>query len=106
MTSRLFLCNFSLPNVYQTFFFNVCVGQTNCFYFCPHFYENFISGRILHQAIERKNEVCCCCLMCRTKLCPETNFSDEAEEYFYELKKLLIQYYYVFDSSAFLAGIP
>ena len=102
MTSKLFLDNFSQQNVYQTFFKNVCIGQTNCFYFCPHFYENFISGRILHQAIvyEHKNEVCCCCLMSRTKLFSVTDFIDQTEEYFYELKKLLIQYYYVFDNSA------
>ena len=51
MTIKLFLYSFSSPNVYQTFFYNVCIGQTNWFYFCPHFYDNFISDRILHQSI-------------------------------------------------------
>ena len=51
MTIKLFLYSFSSPNVYQTFFYNVCIGQTNWFCFCPHFYDNFISDRILHQSI-------------------------------------------------------
>ena len=27
------------------------VAKTNCFYFCPHFYEKFVSRSILHQSI-------------------------------------------------------
>ena len=34
--------------------------------------------------------------MCRKKLCSETSFSYETEEYFDELEKPLIQYYYVY----------
>ena len=34
--------------------------------------------------------------MFQKKLSSETNFSDETEEYFDELKKPLIQYYYVY----------
>ena len=51
ITSKLFLCNFSCTNVYQAFFYNVKVAKTNCFYFCPHFYEKFVSRSILHQSI-------------------------------------------------------
>ena len=53
---------------------------------------------MLHLSIvcDRKNEVCCCSLMFQKKLSSETNFSDGTEEYFDELKKPLIQYYYVY----------
>ena len=51
MTSKFCLYNFSLANVYQTLFYNVCAGQTNCFYFCPYFYENFISDPIPFEAM-------------------------------------------------------
>ena len=87
MTSKLRLFNFSLANVYQTFFYNVCAGQTNCFYFCPHIYENFISGQIPFEAIvyERKNEVCCC-LMCRTKMRSETSSVTKQKNIFKNLE--------------------
>ena len=107
MPSKLFLYNFSSANIYQTFFYNVCVGKTSCFYFCPHFYEEFISGSILHQSIiyEQNNEVCCCCLTCRKKkLCSKTNFSDQCEVYFNQLKKILTQYYYVYNIAPFMAN--
>ena len=106
MASKLFLYNFSSTNIYQTCFYNVCVGKKNCFYFCPYFYEKFISGSILHQSIiyEQNNEVSCCCLNCQDKFCSETNFSDEFEGYFNQLKNFLIQYYYVFDNGPFMVN--
>ena len=83
-----------LPNVYETFFHNVCVGKTLCFYFCPHFYECFISDNIYHQSIiyEFKSEVSCCCLTWRTKFYLTFNFSNKKVGYFYDLKNLHIEY--------------
>ena len=107
ISSKLLLYNFSAPHVYETFFHNVPVGKTSCFYICPHFYEKLISGSIPHESIiyEQKTEVCCCCLTCRRKIISETNLRDELDEYFDDLKKLLIQYYYTFDGSAFLEHV-
>ena len=105
MTSELFLYNFSSTNIYQTFSYNVCMGKINCFFVCLHFSEKFISGLILHQSItyEHDKEVCCFCLNCQDRFCSETNFSDECESYFNQLKRILIQYYYVFDNCPFMA---
>ena len=88
MTSKLRLYNFSIASVYETIFYNVCAGQTNCFYFCLHFYENFISSRILFEAIvyEHKNEVCCCCLMCRTEMHSETSSVTKQKNIFKNLE--------------------
>ena len=88
MTSKLRLYNFSIASVYETIFYNVCAGQTNCFYFCLHFYGNFISSRILFEAIvyEHKNEVCCCCLMCRTKMHSETSSVTKQKNIFKNLE--------------------
>ena len=89
ITSKFFLCNFSCTNVYQAFLYNVKVAKTNCFYFCPHFCEKFVSCSILHQSIiyEQNNEVCCCYLNCCDKFRSETNFGDQCEVYFNQLKK-------------------
>ena len=54
---------------------------------------------------EQNNEVCCRCLTCRKKIHSETNFSDELDSCFNNLKKLLIQYYYVFNNKSFLLVI-
>ena len=106
MTSKLILCNYSCANVYEAFFYNVKVAKTNCFYFCPQFYEKFVSRSILHQSIiyEQNNEVCLCYLNFRDKFRSETNFSDQCEGYYNQLKKNLIQYYYVVDNGPFVAN--
>ena len=67
--------------------------------FCPHSYERILSGSILLQSIiyKENNENCCCCLNCQNEIQLRTNFIDETLGYFSELKKLLIQYYYVVD---------
>ena len=77
---------------------------TNCLYFCPHFYEKFMSDSILLQSIisEENNEICCCCSNCRNEFQLRTTFSDEILGYFSELKKLLIQYYYVVDKLSYI----
>ena len=55
---------------------------------------------------EQNNEVCCCCLTCRKKIhFFQTNFSDELDSRFNNLKKLLIQYYHVFNNKSFLLVI-
>ena len=99
MTSKLFQCNFSAANIYEPFFFfNVCVGKIACFYFCLHFYKAFVGGSIHHQSViyEQGKEICCCCLECLKSLSIKTDFSEESKDYFTDLKKLLIQYYYVY----------
>ena len=54
---------------------------------------------------EQNNEVCCCCLTCRKKIHSETNFRGELDSCFNNLKKLLIQYYHVFNNKSFLLVI-
>ena len=107
MANKLLLYNFSAYNICQKFFYNVCVVTGNCFYFCPHFYENLISGLITHQSItmNRIMKFCCCCLTSRKKIHSETDFSDKSDGCFNNLKKLLIQYYYVFNNKLFLLAI-
>ena len=76
------------------------VRGTNCLYFCPHFFQKFMSGSILLQSInyEENTEICCCCSNCQNEIQLGRNFSDETLGYFSELKKLLIQHYYVVDN--------
>ena len=80
------------------FFFNVCVGKIACFYFCLHFCKTFVGGSIHHQSViyEQGKEICCCCLECLKSLSIKTDSSEESKDYFTDLKKLLIQYYYVY----------
>ena len=68
--SKLYLFNFTLPNVYETFFYNVTVVKTACFYFCPCFYKAFLRGKIYKKSIVycQLQEIACCCLDCRKEL--------------------------------------
>ena len=77
----------------------ICVGGTNCLYFCPHCYEQFWSGSVLLQTViyEENNETCCCCYNGLNEIQSRTNFSYRKLVYFTELKKPLIQYYRVVD---------
>ena len=77
----------------------IYVGGTNCLYFCPHCYEKFLSGSILLRSTiyEENSEICCCCKNCLNEIQLRTNFSDKRLGYFGELKKLLMQHYYVVD---------
>ena len=88
ISSKLLLYNFSASHVYETFFHNVPVGESSCFYICQHFHAKLVSGSILHESIiyEQETEVCCCCLTCRRKIISETNLRDELDEYFDDLK--------------------
>lgn len=39
------------PHIYETFFYNVTVGRTHCFYFCPCFLETFSSGSLYNSKL-------------------------------------------------------
>ena len=95
---KLYLCNFTTPHIYQTFFYNVCIAKTTCFNFCPCFHKEFIKGTILRHSIvyEQLNEVICCCLNCSNQIISITNFREESGDFFDELKKIMIQYFYVY----------
>ena len=73
MTSKLFLYNFSAPNIHETFFHNVCVKKTAYFYFCAHFYKKFVANSIYQQSAVYKQgkEICCCCLECLNNFSPK-----------------------------------
>ena len=87
--SKLFLCNFMAPHIYETFFYNVLVGRTHCFYLCPCFHKKIIKCSILHESIicEQKDEVICHCLNCRQKIISTTNHTEEPNDFFDDLKK-------------------
>ena len=106
MASKLFLCNFSSLNTYQTFFHKVCVVKIAC-YFCPHFYNEFVAGSLHHRSIifEQGKEVCFCCLECLWDFGVKTDFSGQKKDYFTNLTKLLIQYYYVDNESSFKENV-
>lgn len=96
--SKLYLYDFTAPNVYETFFYNASVGKTTCFYFCPCFRKEFLKGLVLHESViyEQKKEVACCCLHCRFKLISSTNYREEPSDFLDELKKLLIQHFLLY----------
>ena len=70
VTSKLHLCNFTLPNVYETFYYKVTVAKTACFYFCPCFYKAFLRGEIYKKSVVycQFQAIACCCLDCRKEL--------------------------------------
>ena len=95
--SKLYLCNFTTPHIYETFFKNVCIAKAS-FYFCPCFHKEFIKGTMLQHCIiyEELNEVICRCLNCSNQIISTTNFRKESDDFFDELKKIMIQYFYVY----------
>ena len=97
LVSILYLCNFTTLHTYETFFYNVCIAKTTCFYFCLCFHKDFIKGTILRHSIiyEQLNEVICCCLNCSNQI-SITNFREESGDFFDELKKIMNQYFYVY----------
>ena len=96
--SKLYLYNFTAPNVYEIFFYNVSVGKTTCFYFCPCFRKEFLNALVLHESIiyELKNEAPFCCLRCSFNLISSTNYREEPSDFLDELKKLLIQHFLLY----------
>ena len=99
-TTKEYLHNFSAPHIYETCFYNVQVGFTNDFYFCPCVLETFSKHSVLYNSIiyKQKDEVICCCLKCKKKVVSQTNYCEAFDNYFDNLKKLLIQYFVVYDS--------
>ena len=69
------------------------------FIFVPVFIRKFISGTILHESIvyEQSDEIIRCCLNCRKKIFSDTNYREEPNDFFNDLKKTLIRYFYVYD---------
>ena len=69
--SKLCLYSFSAVNVYETFFYNVYVAKTTCFYFCACFYKFFRNEKILKESViffkKNSEEVICCCLSVEQK---------------------------------------
>ena len=94
-TSKLYLCNFTLPNAYGTFFYNVTVAKAAYFYFCPCFYEAFLRWEICKKSVVycRFQEIACCYLDCRKELFLFTSYIEEPNDYFNNLKKNLIRYF-------------
>ena len=84
LVSKLYLRNFTI----FTFFYNVCIAKTTCFYFCPCFHKEFIKGTILRHSIiyEQLNESICCCLNSSNQIISTTNFREESDHFFDELK--------------------
>ena len=105
--SKLFLCNFSSLNIYQTIFQNVCVEKTACFYFCPHFYKEFVAGfssQVCYLLTKKRRLLLLFRVskrFCLRDFDVKTDFSEPKKD-FTDLKKLLIQYYYVYDNSSFM----
>ena len=97
LVSKLYLCNLTTPHISETFFYNVCIAKTT-FYFCSCFHKEFIRETILRHSIiyEQLNEVICCCLSCSNQIISTTNFREESDDFFDELKKIMIQYFYVY----------
>ena len=69
------------------------------FIFVSVFIRKFIGGTILHESIvyEQSDKIICCCLNCREKIFSDTNYREESKDFFNDLKKTLIQYFYVYD---------
>ena len=88
-TSKLYLCSFTLRNVYETLFYNVTVGKAACFYFCSCFYKAFLGGEIYKKSIVycHLQEIACCYLDCRKELFLSTSYCEEPNDYFNNLKK-------------------
>ena len=90
--SKLNLYNFSAvstAHVYETFFYNVCIAEKTCFYFCPCFHKSFRGEK--YPSDER---ICCCC-ECETEIFSKTSIREKLhDDFFDELKKMLIQYFY------------
>ena len=90
--SKLNLYNFSAvstAHVYDTFFYNVCIAEKTCFYFCPCFHKSFRGEK--YPSDER---ICCCC-ECETEIFSKTSIREKLrDDFFDELKKMLIQYFY------------
>ena len=98
LVSKLYLCNFTTPHIYKTFFYNVCIAKTTFFYFSPCFNKEFIIGTILRHSViyEQLNEIICCCVNCSNQTISNTNFREESDDFFDQLKKIMIQYFYVY----------
>ena len=88
-TSKLYLCNFTLSNVYGTIFYNVAVAKTTFFNFCLRFYKAFLCGEIYKKSIVycQLQEIACCYLDCRKELFLSASYCEEPNDYFYNLKK-------------------
>ena len=77
--------------------------KPNAFIFFLCFYEKFIRGIKYKKSFtyENKGEVCCCFLKCLKTIKKRIYFPEENEGYFDELKKILIEYYYVRNANLF-----
>lgn len=100
--SKLNLYNFSAVStarIYETFFYNVCIAEKTFFYFCPCFHKSFRGEKIIRKPVifEKypSDERICCCCECETEIFSKTSIREKLrDDFFDELKKMLIQYFY------------
>ena len=99
--SKLHLYDFSFENVSKACFYDVCVSKTSCFYFCPCFYESYKKRDIIKSAIVYKiypaEELIYGCHKCMKKIVSATSICKKElyDDFFNDLKKILIQYFCV-----------
>ena len=96
--SYLNLYNFSPERVTEAFFYNVKVWEISCFYFCSYFYFPFKKKDMIKNSVVLEkylsNEIIGCCCKFRKEIFSDSTISEElCDDYFDELKKLLIQYF-------------
>ena len=91
ITSKLYLCNFTLLNVYEIFFFHVNLQKQPVFTSFPVFIKLFFAGKYIKN---QDQEIARCCLDCKEKKNLSTSYSEESNDYFDNLKKNLIPYFY------------
>ena len=100
--SKLNLYNFSAVStarIYETFFYNVCIAEKTFFYFCPCFHKSFRGEKIIRKPVifEKypSDERICCCCECETEIFSKISIRKKLRnDFFDELKKMLIQYFY------------
>ena len=61
--------------------------------------RNHIQKKCIYEC---NSEVCCCCLKRLKTIKKRIYFSEEKEDYFDELKKILIEYYYGRNANLFV----
>lgn len=93
---KLHFHNFS-SNASKAFFSNVKVWKASCFYLCPCFFTSLKKDIIKRSVVFEKypdEEMICGCLDCKKEFFSVTNsFEERCDNYFDDLKKLLIQYF-------------
>ena len=89
--------NVNSQNIFYRYQLNIT--KCNCIYFCLHFYEVFKKEHtVLQNAIvinrHLTNEVLAYCQQCEINfICKYFNLHHSSDELFFEIRKILIQYF-------------